>query len=81
MCVCTCVFEVLRDWVSIESDSSDIMKRAELQRMMGVVEEKLRGMEGSINVMDIGTQTVTMQNNTEQLKPCVCVCVCLSRMY
>ncbi|KAI5617528.1 hypothetical protein C0J50_22906, partial [Silurus asotus] len=50
--------EALRDWVSIESDSSDVTKRAELQRMMGVVEEKLRGMKGNVSVMDIGTETL-----------------------
>ncbi|XP_027017134.2 beta-Ala-His dipeptidase isoform X3 [Tachysurus fulvidraco] len=48
--------QALRDWVSIESDSSDVSKRAELQRMMGVVEEKLRSMKGKVDVMDIGTQ-------------------------
>lgn len=59
--MCVCVFETLRDWVSIESDSSDVTKRAELQRMMGVVEEKLRMMKGNVDVMDVGTQRVTMQ--------------------
>lgn len=48
--------QTLRDWVSIESDSSDVTKRAELQRMMGVVEEKLRMMKGNVDVMDVGTQ-------------------------
>ncbi|KAM9431805.1 cytosolic non-specific dipeptidase [Clarias gariepinus] len=50
--------QALREWVSIESDSSDVTKRVELQRMMGVVEEKLRGMKGSVALMDVGTQTL-----------------------
>ncbi|KAK3541103.1 hypothetical protein QTP86_014140 [Hemibagrus guttatus] len=50
--------QALRIWVSIESDSSDVTKRAELNRMMGVVEEKLQGMKGKVDVMDVGTQTL-----------------------
>lgn len=71
-----CVFEALGDWVSIKSDSSDVTKRVELQHMMGVVEEKLRRMNGSVNMMDIGTQMVMMQKHTQQFQSRACVCVC-----
>ncbi|XP_015256549.1 PREDICTED: cytosolic non-specific dipeptidase-like [Cyprinodon variegatus] len=48
--------EALRDWVAIESDSSNIHKRPELHRMMEKVAEKLRLMGGTVELVDIGEQ-------------------------
>ncbi|KAJ0000056.1 hypothetical protein NQD34_011898 [Periophthalmus magnuspinnatus] len=48
--------EALRDWVAIESDSSNILKRPDLHRMMDVTAEKLREMGGNVVMVDIGEQ-------------------------
>ncbi|XP_066534263.1 cytosolic non-specific dipeptidase [Hoplias malabaricus] len=48
--------KALREWVAIESDSSDATKRGELHQMMEVVGEKLRKLGGKVELVDIGTQ-------------------------
>lgn len=48
--------EILSDWVSVESDSSDVTKRAELQRMMELAAAKLRAMGGRVDLVDVGEQ-------------------------
>lgn len=55
--VCIC-FQALRDWVAIESDSSNVLKRPELHRMMEKVAQKLRQMGGTVELVDIGEQEV-----------------------
>lgn len=55
LCVC---FQALRDWVAIESDSSNVLKRPELHRMMETVAQKLRQMGGTVELVDIGEQEV-----------------------
>ena len=42
----------------MESDSSDVSKRAELHRMMDMVADKLRAMGGNVTLVDIGEQEV-----------------------
>ncbi|KAI4810752.1 hypothetical protein KUCAC02_013683 [Chaenocephalus aceratus] len=78
--------ETLRDWVAIESDSSNVMRRKDLHRMMDVVAQKLRLMGGTVELVDIGEQelpdgqtllllpkVVTAQFGTDVNKHTVCV--------
>ncbi|XP_047217736.1 cytosolic non-specific dipeptidase [Girardinichthys multiradiatus] len=77
--------EALRDWVAIESDSSNIQKRPELHRMMEMVAQKLRLMGGTVELVDIGEQelpdgqtitlpkVVTAQFGSDPSKHTVCV--------
>lgn len=77
--------EALRDWVAIESDSSNVLKRAELHRMMDMTAEKLRNMGGNVEMVDIGEQelpngqtltlpkVVTAQFGNDSHKHTVCV--------
>lgn len=55
------MFQALSDWVAVESDSSNIQKRAELQLMMEKVAEKLRLIGASVQLVDIGQQDVSDQ--------------------
>ncbi|XP_048882902.1 cytosolic non-specific dipeptidase-like [Brienomyrus brachyistius] len=48
--------ETLREWIAIESDSSDVQRRADVQRMMNVTAEKLRKMQGKVEMVDVGLQ-------------------------
>ncbi|KAJ3598519.1 hypothetical protein NHX12_002030 [Muraenolepis orangiensis] len=48
--------EALREWVAVESDSSDVSKRAELHRMMAMTADKLRAMGGNVTMADVGEQ-------------------------
>ncbi|XP_046891461.1 cytosolic non-specific dipeptidase-like isoform X1 [Hypomesus transpacificus] len=48
--------ETLRDWVAVESDSSDMLKRSDLHQMMDMTAEKLRAMGGKVELVDIGEQ-------------------------
>jgi len=74
VCVCLCVYpytcvrvsvhvrmrpKVLREWVAVESDSSDVTKRAELHRMMDMTADKLRAMGGNVSLVDVGHQEVS----------------------
>lgn len=54
-----CVFQALRDWVAIESDSSNVFRRPDLHRMMDVAAQKLRLMGGTVELVDIGEQEVS----------------------
>ncbi|XP_051576176.1 cytosolic non-specific dipeptidase [Myxocyprinus asiaticus] len=51
--------ETLRQWVAVESDSSDVTKRTDLHRMMDMTAEKLGLIGGRVEMVDIGTQTLT----------------------
>uniref|UniRef100_G3NIL6 Zgc:114181 n=1 Tax=Gasterosteus aculeatus TaxID=69293 RepID=G3NIL6_GASAC len=51
--------EALRDWVAIESDSSNVFRRPDLHRMMDVAAQKLRLMGGTVELVDIGEQEVS----------------------
>lgn len=42
----------------MESDSSDVTKRSDLDRMMDMTAEKLRLIGGSVEMIDVGTQAV-----------------------
>lgn len=53
------MFQALSDWVAVESDSSNILKRPELHYMMEMVAQKLRLMGGTIQLVDIGEQKVS----------------------
>uniref|UniRef100_A0A3P8VR82 Carnosine dipeptidase 1 n=1 Tax=Cynoglossus semilaevis TaxID=244447 RepID=A0A3P8VR82_CYNSE len=48
--------EALRDWVAIESDSANVLKRPDLHRMMEATAQKLRQMGGAVELVDIGEQ-------------------------
>uniref|UniRef100_A0AAY5KIP3 Peptidase M20 dimerisation domain-containing protein n=1 Tax=Esox lucius TaxID=8010 RepID=A0AAY5KIP3_ESOLU len=48
--------QTLRDWVAVESDSSDVLKRPDCHRMMDMTAEKLRAMGGKVELVDIGVQ-------------------------
>ncbi|XP_037639534.1 cytosolic non-specific dipeptidase isoform X2 [Sebastes umbrosus] len=77
--------EVLRDWVAIESDSSNVLRRPDLHRMMEIVAQKLRLMGGTVELVDIGMQelpdgqtlalpkVVTAQFGSDPTKSTVCV--------
>ncbi|KAM8847139.1 cytosolic non-specific dipeptidase [Synchiropus picturatus] len=77
--------ESLREWVAIESDSSNVLKRPLLHHMMEVVAEKLRLMRGNVEMVDIGEQelpdgqtialpkVVTAQFGNDSNKHTVCV--------
>ncbi|XP_051922404.1 cytosolic non-specific dipeptidase [Hippocampus zosterae] len=77
--------EALREWVAVESDSSNILKRSELHRMMELTAKKLQQMGGSVNLIDIGNQelpdgqiimlpnVVTAQFGNDSDKRTVCI--------
>uniref|UniRef100_A0A8D3AL56 Peptidase M20 dimerisation domain-containing protein n=1 Tax=Scophthalmus maximus TaxID=52904 RepID=A0A8D3AL56_SCOMX len=77
--------EALRDWVAIESDSSNILRRPDLHRMMETAAQKLRLMGGAVDLVDIGEQelpdgqmlalpkVVTAQFGNDSSKHTVCV--------
>uniref|UniRef100_A0A3B3DY28 Carnosine dipeptidase 1 n=1 Tax=Oryzias melastigma TaxID=30732 RepID=A0A3B3DY28_ORYME len=77
--------EALRDWVAVESDSSNVLRRSELHRMMEMVAQKLQQMGGSVESVDIGEQelpdkqrlalpkVVTAQFGTDPTKHTLCV--------
>uniref|UniRef100_A0A8C7X0H9 Carnosine dipeptidase 1 n=1 Tax=Oryzias sinensis TaxID=183150 RepID=A0A8C7X0H9_9TELE len=48
--------EALRDWVAVESDSSNVLRRPELHRMMEMVAQKLQQMGGAVESVDVGDQ-------------------------
>uniref|UniRef100_A0A673KQE8 Beta-Ala-His dipeptidase-like n=1 Tax=Sinocyclocheilus rhinocerous TaxID=307959 RepID=A0A673KQE8_9TELE len=50
--------ETLRQWIAVESDSSDVTKRPDLHRMMDMTAEKLRLVGGSVEMVDVGTQAL-----------------------
>ncbi|XP_042597776.1 cytosolic non-specific dipeptidase [Cyprinus carpio] len=50
--------ETLRQWIAVESDSSDVTKRSDLHRMMDMTAEKLRLIRGSVEMVDVGTQAL-----------------------
>lgn len=43
----------------MESDSSNVLKRSELHRMMDMVAQKLRQMGGTVKLVDVGEQEVS----------------------
>ncbi|XP_066572172.1 cytosolic non-specific dipeptidase [Amia ocellicauda] len=77
--------EALREWVAVESDSSDALKRPEVEKMMEITAEKLRKMGGKVDLVDIGNQelpngkiiplpkVVTAQFGNDPKKRTVCV--------
>ncbi|XP_049586554.1 cytosolic non-specific dipeptidase [Syngnathus scovelli] len=77
--------EALREWVAVESDSTNILKRPELHYMMKLTAKKLREMGGSVNLIDIGNQelpdgrivmlpkVVTAQFGNDSDKHTVCI--------
>ncbi|KAJ8005382.1 hypothetical protein DPEC_G00146040 [Dallia pectoralis] len=77
--------QTLRDWVAVESDSSDVSRRPDCQRMMNMTAEKLRAMGGNVELVDIGVQqlsngqtvalpkVVTAQFGSDPNKKTVCV--------
>uniref|UniRef100_A0A3P8XHF6 Peptidase M20 dimerisation domain-containing protein n=1 Tax=Esox lucius TaxID=8010 RepID=A0A3P8XHF6_ESOLU len=77
--------QTLRDWVAVESDSSDVLKRPDCHRMMDMTAEKLRAMGGKVELVDIGVQelpngqtvdlpkVVTAQFGSDPSKQTVCV--------
>ncbi|KAF7643468.1 hypothetical protein LDENG_00238230 [Lucifuga dentata] len=77
--------EALRDWVAIESDSSNALKRLDLHHMMETVAQTLRTMGGNVQLVDIGEQelpdgqtlalpkVVTAQFGNDLNKSTVCV--------
>uniref|UniRef100_A0A672M507 Cytosolic non-specific dipeptidase-like n=1 Tax=Sinocyclocheilus grahami TaxID=75366 RepID=A0A672M507_SINGR len=50
--------ETLRQWIAVESDSSDVTKRSDLHRMMDMTAEKLRLVGGSVEMVDVGMQAL-----------------------
>nr|XP_057913328.1 cytosolic non-specific dipeptidase isoform X1 [Doryrhamphus excisus] len=77
--------EVLREWVAVESDSSNVMKRSHVHHMMDVTAEKLRQVGGSVQLIDVGNQefpdgrsimlpkVVTAQFGNDVNKSTVCI--------
>ncbi|KAJ8411545.1 hypothetical protein AAFF_G00163530 [Aldrovandia affinis] len=77
--------QTLREWVAVESDSSDVLKRSDLERMMDMTAEKLKAMGGTVELVDIGVQelgggktiplpkVVTAQFGSDSSKYTVCV--------
>ncbi|XP_056142223.1 cytosolic non-specific dipeptidase [Lampris incognitus] len=77
--------EVLRDWVEVESDSSDVLRRSDLHRMMEITAQKLRSLGGNVELVDIGEQelldgqtlalpkVVTAQFGNDPDKTTVCI--------
>ncbi|XP_020361306.1 cytosolic non-specific dipeptidase [Oncorhynchus kisutch] len=77
--------QTLRDWVAVESDSSDVLRRPDCQRMMDMTAEKLQAMGGKVELVDIGVQelpdgktvalpkVVTAQFGSDPSKQTVCV--------
>ncbi|KAJ8290925.1 hypothetical protein GJAV_G00019250 [Gymnothorax javanicus] len=77
--------ETLREWVAVESDSSDVLKRSEVEHMMNITAEKLKAMGGSVELVDVGLQelpngktiplpkVVTAQFGSDPAKHTVCV--------
>lgn len=53
------MIKALQDWVAIESDSSNVLKRQELHHMMQKAAQKLRLMGGTVELVDIGEQEVS----------------------
>lgn len=45
--------------MAVESDSSNVLKRPELHRMMEMVAQKLRQMGGTVELVDVGEQEVS----------------------
>lgn len=58
-----CLFQALRDWVAVESDSSNVLRRPELHRMMEMVAQKLQQMGGAVESVDVGDQEVRNEMN------------------
>lgn len=56
--ICSVLQQALREWVAVESDSSDATKRPDLHRMMDMTAEKLKNMGGEVEMVDIGSQEV-----------------------
>ncbi|XP_073703004.1 beta-Ala-His dipeptidase [Garra rufa] len=50
--------KTLRQWIAVESDSSDVTKRSDLHRMMDMTAEKLRLIGGSVEMVDVGMQSL-----------------------
>lgn len=48
----------LQDWVAIESDSSDALKRQELIQMMHTAEERIKQLGGTVELVELGEQQV-----------------------
>ncbi|XP_039592805.1 beta-Ala-His dipeptidase [Polypterus senegalus] len=77
--------ETLREWVAVESDSSDLSKRDKVEEMMKITAKKLRDMGGDVELLDTGVQTlpsgqtipmpslVTAKFGSDASKPTVCV--------
>ncbi|KAJ8288341.1 hypothetical protein COCON_G00010000 [Conger conger] len=77
--------QTLREWVAVESDSSNVLKRPDLDRMMNITAEKLKAMGGNVEMVDIGLQelpsgatiplpkVVTAQFGSDATKHTVCV--------
>ncbi|KAM9513209.1 cytosolic non-specific dipeptidase-like isoform 1-T8 [Salvelinus alpinus] len=77
--------QTLRDWVAVESDSSDVLRRPDCHRMMDMTAEKLQAMGGKVELVDIGVQelpdgktvalpkVVTAQFGSDPSKQTVCV--------
>lgn len=62
--------QALREWVAVESDSSDVTKRQDLHRMMDMTAEKLKGMGAEVEMVDIGSQEVRDKNTLATLFCC-----------
>uniref|UniRef100_A0AAY3ZZM2 Peptidase M20 dimerisation domain-containing protein n=1 Tax=Denticeps clupeoides TaxID=299321 RepID=A0AAY3ZZM2_9TELE len=77
--------QTLREWVAVESDSSDVSKRPELHHMMNLTADKLRSLGGKVEMVDIGLQelpdgksiplpkVVTAQFGEDPSKHTVCI--------
>ncbi|TRY81246.1 hypothetical protein DNTS_000541 [Danionella cerebrum] len=50
--------QTLKEWIAVESDSSDVTKRPDLHRMMEMTAEKLKLIGGKVEMSDIGTQMI-----------------------
>ncbi|MFT7816296.1 cytosolic non-specific dipeptidase-like [Arapaima gigas] len=70
--------ETLREWVAVESVSTDVQRRPDLERMMDMTAEKLRDMQGTVELLPDGTtiplpKVVTAQFGSDPSKHTVCI--------
>ncbi|XP_053100868.1 cytosolic non-specific dipeptidase-like [Hemicordylus capensis] len=60
----------LKDWVAIESDSSNPLKREQVIKMMHLAEERLKQLGGIVELVELGVQELP-NGNTTRLPPVI----------
>ncbi|XP_061450395.1 beta-Ala-His dipeptidase-like [Rhineura floridana] len=60
----------LREWVAIESDSSDLLKRQDVIKMMHLAEERIKQLGGTVELAELGVQELH-NGSTVRLPPVI----------